>query len=264
MEFVPPRTWAEVPGAVRAALSDPFVKSAEGPTGDGSIPGVKHLADVMGWRSGPINAFWGGPRPVTNLLIGAGLGSLGGYGLGRLAEAVLPERYFKPKALRRRGALFGGILGALPAAWQTYDNVRQTGAASSVFDRWPAVKASADRMWTGEAVKEAAGLFEASIDRDRFNDHVMSFGDTPLQVRAATTGLVEAASAVGRSPFVTPWDVAKVAVGAGTGLVSGIVAGKALGFLAGLSPAGREGVQRIGLWTGILNSVVPRALGLDR
>jgi hypothetical protein len=248
MPYVAPTKWVEVPAAVRAALADPFTKRAEA---DG-VPGLTHLADVAGWRAGDINANWGGPRPVTSLLIGAGLGSLGGYGLGRLAETILPKKYFDEGALRKRGLILGGLAGALPAAWQASHNVRNTGDWTSVFDRWPQEPAE----------KAGIDLFAPVINRDQFNQDVMGFEETPLRVRAATAGLVEAASAVAGSSFITPWDVAKVAVGAGTGLVSGVIAGKALGFLAGLSPAGQEGVMRIGLWTGILNSVVPKALGL--
>ena len=50
-------------------------------------------------------------------------------------------------------------------------------------------------------------------------------------------------------------DVARVAVGAGAGLLSGVVAGKILGALAGLTPAAETGVKRIGLWGGALNAV---------
>lgn len=247
MPYTPPKSWTEVPAAVRAALADPFEKRA-----DDGVPVLKHLADVMGWRAGELNANWGGPRPLTNLLIGSALGSLGGYGIGRLAENVLPERYFQPGGLRKRGLILGGLAGAAPAVWQGYDNYRQTGRLGSVAEPWP-------REHTKVAAFE---MFDPVIDRNRFNQQVMGFDDTPLRVRAATTGIVEAASAVSGSDLVSPWDVAKIAVGAGAGLVSGMVAGKALGFLAGLTDHARDKIQQVGMWTGILNSVVPKALGL--
>jgi hypothetical protein len=256
VDYVAPTTWDGVPAAVRTALADPFVKRSDGTPefGPDGVPVLKHLADVLGWRAGDMNAFWGGPRPVSNLIIGAGLGSLGGYGLGRLAETVLPPKYFEPGAMRRRGALAGAVMGSLPAVWQGFDNVRLSGDPTAVLSRWP--------QETTEKV--AVDLFAPVIDRDAFNRQVMEFDQTPMPIRAATAGLVEAASAVGGSSLVTPWDVAKVAVGAGSGLVSGVVAGKALGFLAGLTPVGQEGVQKLGLWSGILSAVVPRALGLTR
>lgn len=242
----PPTEWRDVPAAVRAALEQPLLKRADG------LSGVSQAADVLGWRAGDINAFWGGPRPVTNLIIGAALGSLGGYGAGRLAEEIVPAKYLNQKGLRRRGAIVGGLLGAAPAVWQGYSNIRNTDDVSSVFDRWPT------------PVKEAAAeeLFAPMIPRDQFVPAIFRDPFTPPQLQAATAGLVEAAGAVQGSPFVSPWSVARVAAGAGAGLVSGVVAGKALGLLAGLSPEGQQAVQRTGMWAGLLKQVVPPALGL--
>lgn len=246
MPYTPPTYWADVPGAVRAALAEPFVKQADG------VPGLTTLADVLGWRAGDLNAHWGGPRPATNAIVGAALGSLGGYGVGRLAEQFLPERYFEPGAVRRRGAILGGMLGVAPAAYQALDNARATGDPASVFSQWP-------------QTKEAADFFDPIIPRDEFNRAVMQDPFTPLPLRATTAGLVEAADAVGGgSGFVSPWTVARIAVGAGAGLVSGVIAGRALGFLAGLTPEAQRKIQQVGLWSGVLREVVPKALGFNR
>lgn len=231
---------------------DPFTKRADGESG---LPGLNTAADVLGWRAGPLNANWGGPRPLTNLLIGAGLGSLGGYGIGRLAEEFLPEKYFKEKGLRNRGALLGGLLGGAFPMYQAFDNVRETGRLGSITEAWPPKQAC-------ELTKEAFEPFNPTIHRSQFSQYVFGDDNTPPALQAATAGLVEAASAVSGREFVSPFDVARVAAGAGTGLVSGLIAGKALGVLAGLSPEARNGIQRIGMWSGILNSVIPPALGL--
>ena len=247
MAYVAPTTWEEVPRAVREGLVAPFYKKADG------MPGLSHMADVLGWRAGPINATWGGPRPLTNLLIGSSLGALGGYGVGRLGEFLLPEKYFKPGAARKRLAILGGLLGAAVPAYQAFDNIRQTDRFSGILDRYPV------------PVKEAqVNIFDPIIDRDRFNEAVMRDENTPMRLRAATAGLVEAATAVRGSDLVSPFDVAKIAVGAGAGLVSGLIAGKTLGLLAGLTPYGQEQVQRAGLWAGALKSTIPVALGLPR
>lgn len=244
-----PRKWSDVAPSVRAGLVAGLRKRADDkPSAPPAVPGVADAADVLGWRAGPINAYWGGPRPVTNLLIGSALGALGGYGVGRLAETVLPERYFRRGSARRRGALLGGLLGAAPAAWQAFDNVRQTGDVGAVADPWP--------------TKAAADLFDPVIHTGRFSDAVFADPNTPLQLRAATSGLVEAGAAVGGSDLVSPWSIARVAVGAGAGLVSGVIAGKALGLLAGLTPEAQQRIQQAGLWAGVLKSVVPPALGL--
>lgn len=241
-----PRTWAEVPAAVRAACEAARTKRADG------VPGVSQLADLAGWRAGPLNAYYGGPRPVTTTLIGGALGALGGYGLGALADRVLPDRYFEPGALRRRGLILGGAAGALPGAYQALDNLRQTGELESFFSRWPA-----------GIEKPAHELFEPAIPRDRFQNAVLADPYTPAYLKATTAGLVEAASqSRGGVDWVTPWDVARVALGAGSGLVSGVVAGKALALLAGLTPHAQDQLKRVGIWTGVLSNVVPQALGL--
>lgn len=262
MSETAPTRWDEVPGAVRAALARGLTKSAEG------LPVISQLADVLGWRDGELNAHWGGPRPLTNLLVGSALGSLGGYGVGKAVDAVLPDRFFAPGAASRRGAVLGAVLGGLPGAYQAHSNLRDGGG---LLDRWPYMTATpqdAQAAAAGPAAvfgglaKQSAGLFDPVIERDEFARMVMNDPFAPPQLRAATAGLVEAAGAVRGGDWVSPWDVAKIAVGAGGGLVSGVIAGKALGALAGLTPEGMQGVQRIGLAAGILNAVVPRALGL--
>jgi hypothetical protein len=249
--LTPPTTWAEVPAYVAEVLARPLTKKAEGEGTDSGLPVVAPAAEVLGWRVGPLNAWRGGPRPLANLLVGSALGSLGGYGLGRLAEEILPERYFKPGGIHRRTALLGALAGAAPAAWQAYDNVRQTGDLGSVADTWPQeAKAAADE------------LFAPTISTVRFVNQVMGDPNTPPPLQAATAGLVVAADAVGGNRgWVSPWDVGRVAVGAGAGLVSGAVAGRVLGLLAGLSPQAQTDVARAGLWAGALKQVVPMALG---
>lgn len=241
-----------MPRAVRAALEQPFRKRADG------IPGVSTAADVLGWRAGDINANWGGPRPVTNLLIGAGLGSLGGWGVGRLAEQFLPERYFDKDAVRRRAMILGAAMGAAPAAWQASHNIRETGDPMSVFEQWPPTKAGAEAWQNG-----GQDMFDPVIHRDMFNRAIWADPYTPPRLQGATAGMIEAASAINNgADLISPWQVARIAVGAGAGLVSGVIAGKALGMLAGLTPEAQQKIQNLGIWAGVLRSVVPTALGM--
>jgi hypothetical protein len=198
------------------------------------------------------------------MLVGSALGGLGGYGVGRIAEKFLPPEYFEPGAIRRRAALLGAGLGGVPGLYQWYDNYSQNkgpgGPAGKALDAvvtpWPPPAAQPDGL------EKAADMFGAVIDRDRFSGEVMGDPYTPLPIRAATAGLVEAAAAVRGSRVVSPWDVARVAVGAGAGLASGVVAGKVLGTLAGLNDAGRRAVQQTGLWAGLITAAVPPALNL--
>ena len=138
--------------------------------------------------------------------------------------------------------------------YQGVDSVRHTGDWKSVFDRWPA-KAAAEK--TG-------GIFDPVIAVDDFNRSVFHDPNTPLHLRAATAGLTEAASAVRGEPTVSAWDIAKIAVGAGGGLAAGLVAGKTLGLLAGITPEAQTELMRVGMWAGAIRNTVPAALGFSR
>jgi hypothetical protein len=139
--FITANSWQEVAPTVRAVLSH-FVKKAEleaaapEPAINTSrgLPVLRELTDVLGWRAGPINANWGGPRPLTNTLIGAGLGALLGTGVGTVAEWLAPEDTFNENALKRRGALLGAALGAVPGLYQTFDNAM---AGYGPWSSWP-------------------------------------------------------------------------------------------------------------------------------
>lgn len=255
MQPTPPTTWAEVPTYVRTILASPFVKRA-----DGGVPGLAHAADVLGWRAGDVNAMWGGPRPLSNLIIGSGLGAGGGYLAGRLAEHFLPSKYFDPQAVRRRGMILGAALGAAVPAYQSLDAVRATGDTGALVETYPPTP---DRLKAAQD-KEAQDMFAPVIPVDQFNLMVMNDPRTPWRYRAATAGLIEAADAIRGTPdrFVSPFDIARIAAGAGVGLMSGVVAGKALGLLAGLTPQTQQKIQDLGLWAGVIQSVVPKVLGL--
>lgn len=103
---------------------------------------------------------------------------------------------------------------------------------------------------------------DVDIPVDRFNRVVWEDPYTPVQLRAATTGLLESAALVRNGqPVVTPGDVARIAVGMGSGTASGWLVGKTLGALAGLKPDAQRSLQQAGTWAGILQAVVPMAFG---
>ena len=78
---------------------------------------------------------------------------------------------------------------------------------------------------------------------------------TPPASAALAAGLVHGASAArGGSNWVSPMDVGRIAFGAGSGLLSGVVAGKILGALAGLTPEAENNIKRMGIWAGGLNA----------
>lgn len=105
----------------------------------------------------------------------------------------------------------------------------------------------------GQGLDQLAGL--PMIPRDEFGRTVWGDPNTPMPIRAATTGIVNAASwANNNSPFVSPWDIASVTA---TGAARGLLVGKTLGVLAGLKPESQQNLQRAGIWGGMLQAVIP-------
>lgn len=235
-------------GANEAGFPPPPPGPYADPKGYTGIPGLTHLADATGWSAGPINAHWGGPRPVANALVGAGLGAAAGYGLGRIAEMT---GRFEPGTPRRRLAYLGAALGSVPGIAQGVDNVMSGGTP---LDVWPAKRAAAWRV-------PGSDVFDPFIPRDELVEALMADAATPGVIRASAAGLLEAASAVrGGSPLVSPWDVARVAISTGSGAAQGLALGRVLGTMAGLDPKTRRDLQEAGWWAGLLRAAVPPAM----
>lgn len=118
----------------------------------------------------------------------------------------------------------------------------------------------------GEFDGSQTGLDEADqtpmIPRMQFNQSVWEDQQTPLPLRSATTGLVDAASmSRGGIHMVSPLDIARIGIGMGTGLASGLIVGKTLGALAGLRPESQKVLQQAGIWTGVLANTIPMIFG---
>lgn len=142
---------------------------------------------------------------------------------------------------------------------------------------WGAEKANA-----AEYIKESfqqfpgqmrqPGLFEPIVNVPQFNQ--AAWGDvqrgmynnnfqnyTPPQFAAATTGLMSGLSTAQRSPIIRPVDVIRGIASAGVGLATANLAGRTLSALAGLTPAGQEKLQDMGLWGGMMHAIVPAMFG---
>jgi hypothetical protein len=85
---------------------------------------------------------------------------------------------------------------------------------------------------------------------------------TPPAYAAATAGLMSGISTMNRSPIIRPIDVVRGIASAGVGLATANVVGKTLSALAGLSPAGQNKLQEIGLWGGVMHAIVPPLFGV--
>ena len=158
---------------------------------------------------------------------------------------------------------FAGALSQLPACHEL-----AVKAAAEFSSQLPA-------NWDG-------GLYADSIPVDAFNNAVWNdvrkdrqaatlnpYGTrspwgtneqgmhTPPAVGAATTGIIAGIGAQSGANIISPMDVIRGLVSAGVGLATANVAGRTLGALAGLTPAAQEKVQDMGLWAGLLTSVIP-------
>lgn len=226
------------------------------------------VADVTGFKPGPINSLWGGPRPLSSMLAGGALGAGAGYGLGWLAEKIFPG--LEKNRLRKTMGLLGGALGAAPGVYQSIDNWSQ---GRSVLDQWPPPAKQGSLL---DLAEEAVGLtkdaqdwaqpsmfadnYTPVINRNEVGQLVWSDPYLQPQMAAATDGLLAAASTLrGGANLVSPMDVARIAVGMGSGLVSGLVVGKTLGALAGLSDGAQKNLQRAGIVAGLVSNIVPMA-----
>jgi hypothetical protein len=222
------------------------------------------LTDALQLTPNRVNALVGGPTPLAGMLAGGLLGAGLGYAGGWVGEKTFGKNVLEPGRLRRTTALLGGLLGTLPGAY-----LGSVGARMNAEDGKPALRAFVEpNVLLGKEggfaklADEAGGLFMPTIPVDAFNRVVWADPNTPVGVRAAATGLVEGASALrGGAELVSPYDVARIAAGMGSGLASGMLVGKALGALAGLTPGAQQTLKRTGMWAGALMNIVPRAFG---
>lgn len=187
------------------------------------------------------------PSTLGQALVIGGLGALGGYGAGKALDWMSPNKPFK---FSRLGLVLGGAAGLTPAI---------TGGVLNHVAGKPVLTSS---FWDSPDKT-------ASINVRQFNDLIWSDPDVsrrlPPNIQAAASGLVTGASNLpGRpknSPFVTPVDIARMAVGLGSGATSGWLVGKGLGAFMGLSKPAQNALVRSGAAAGLIKNLVPIAFG---
>lgn len=254
-----------------------------------ALPGVSHVWDFA-------NKALLGPTPLSNAIVsGLMLGGLG-YGAGALAENLLPERYLNRGKLRRNLGLLGAGAGLGLGAMNAYANGQRTGKGfwsglitrndSDVSKYTPEYRLAArDAQQKNDAAENIKrsfqnfpsqlrqpSIFAPIVNVPQFNQ--AAWGDvqrgvatnnfqnyTPPQFAAATTGLMTGISTAQNSPIIRPVDVIRGIASAGVGLATANVAGRALSALAGLTPAGQEKLQDMGLWGGMMHAIVPSMFG---
>lgn len=226
------------------------------------VPGLPTV-----WNTG--NKLLGGPTPLSNgLMTGLLAGGLG-YGAGTLAEQFFPERYLERGKLRRTLGLMGALTGVGVAGINSYANARalRTSMLRGLLtnNKTPVVYPYEEKMTKKSFANNP--LFAPTVSVPQFNSAAwqdVNMGmyrgfqsHTPPQYAAAATGLMAGISANRRSPIIRPVDVINGIASAGVGLATATVAGKALSAMAGLTPAGQNKLQELGLWGGMMHAVVP-------
>lgn len=247
------------------------------------------ISSAMQLQPNFLNKMVGGPNPLLATLAGGALGAGAGYGLGWLGEKVLPKDYFDKGKLRRTLAILGGIGGAAPGLHWAFDNLRadpqHSGSWRALISPYPWTQEAQNRFAQPsseitshmpmevraldeafiKAADIAGGEFENSIPVDQFNRVVWNDlrsmgGSTPSPIAAAATGLTTAASlSQGGANLISPMDIARIGMGAGSGYISSLLVGKTLGALAGLNPATQQKLQQVGIWGGVLSNIIPLA-----
>jgi hypothetical protein len=214
------------------------------------------------------------PSSLGQMLVLGGLGALAGNLGGRVVDHFVPMDAGKASRL---GTMIGGLAGMTPGILSALLNGQQ--GKSPFMESFYSTKESnfnfggfnAGNVNMGEqqvSNQSFNNQFFAPINvdvalNDIWNDQRLK--DVPLDIRAAASGLVTGAAnrpdRVQNSPFVTPLDITKMAVGMGSGMASGWLVGKTMGALFGTGQKTQELLKNTGLAAGLLRTVIPAAYG---
>lgn len=245
-----------------------FVKAsneATHPVSELTQPVTKALGLTPAWWSDPI----GGPTPLASALAGGLLGAGGGYLTGRIAENFLPSGVLQPGKLRRNMAMLGGGLGVLPSIYLARLGAPQHGSVwnsltePNVLLNGSEKQAIQTTMQKVAQMGDSGSMFMPSIPVDDFNQIVFRDPFLAPSMAYAASGIVQSANASQGSPgIISPYDIARVAVGMGAGLTQAYVGGKILGAVAGLSPQAQRQLQQAGVIAGAVKAVVPGLFGM--
>ena len=214
-------------------------------------------------QAGVVGQIWPGeiagipnkPGPLSSMLV---LGALGA-GAGKLTGKVLGRTgMFDPETVENRATMIGGLAGLLPGA--AYAGLNMLGGKPALTGKIMAVP----RRKLGMLDPAYFGRQDL-IPVERLQQMIWEDPDVagrlPVSVAAATSALVEGASrqVPRETPFITPVDVARLAVGMGSGYASGLLVGKALGGLFGVSDTAQQVLRQSGAAAGIIRTFVPLA-----
>lgn len=191
------------------------------------------------------------PSSLGQLLLLGSLGAAAGYGTGKLLNKVAPNDYID---FTTPGLVAGAALGSLP------------GASSAYFNYLSEKPVWTESFWDSPDLQPKTA---SNIPVDRFQDILWSNMATasrlPPTIQAAASGLVQgAANLPGKhtnATFVSPMDIARMAVGLGGGAAAGYLFGKTIGNVLGMSRKAQNLIIGSGAFAGMLNTLTPRVYG---
>lgn len=198
------------------------------------------------------------PGPLATMLTLGALGAVGGRvgakGWNRLTGQSNPS-------LVNQATVIGGLAGTVPGLFSSA--VNYYAGESPLFGKVMAT----GRKQGSESVFTKHGFTAIPVE----GVHEMVFNDPsvsrrlPPSIAAATSALVEGANRTSPfsrdMPFVTPMDIGRMAVGMGSGYASGVVVGRVLGGIFGVSDSSQKILRNSGAVAGLIRAVVPSAFG---
>jgi hypothetical protein len=219
-------------------------------------------------RLGVISQFWDGeiagipnrPGPLSSMLVLGSLGAATGNIAGRIAGRT---NMFDRKRAKRMGTLIGGGLGLLPGLGYAYMNYAagKPPLSGDVLNmpRLEGIKTS----YVDPLMFSRPDLIPVERMQQMIWEDPRVAGRLPVSVAAAASALVEGASRQRPRafPYVTPTEIARMAMGMGAGYTGGMLAGKALGALFGVSDQSQQVLRETGAAAGVIRSFIPLAFG---
>ena len=225
-----------------------------------------------------------GTSPLTNSMVGGLLGAGAGYGVGRLAENLLPEEYFdrRSSGLPNVGAIVGAGLGAVPGMIQQGANAETFERSGVPGNSWTTPTSAVPNAGNNAALKAQSDLFArlqppqkqgahdhsgvdavAAVPKDAFNRAIWMDVDAGLDSARHNPYGTKNVHGGNKDDLHTP----PVVGAAMSALVSGVAAKYDTNilsprhFMAGLVGAGVDGTTArvVGTTLGTLGGLKPEA-----
>jgi hypothetical protein len=226
---------------------------------------VEGLLDQLKGISGGDNRYYD-TNPVVHTLAGTSLGALAGRGAGSLTAWLLGKKHDDPrddwdgKDIKRTATWLGAALGATPGILSGVLNLSEGKPLNdtSAFQYNAATKKKAALAKVTK--KSFYNDFNTNINGNQlinnlYNNPTMSSQFNHNQQNNFVDMINQSQNISGSSNF-TPADLAKVAIGMGSGASMGYLGGKVLGALTGMPQSWQDNLLNAGLYGGTAKAVM--------